>query len=87
MRRIQYNSKREFLKIIGLCIGIVLGVLYGIGGLIVDVLIEFGVIVTEESPGLSLGTLYALLALVIMPVMAYLVFSFLGFLLERCKKK
>jgi hypothetical protein len=49
-------------------VGLVLGILYSFGGLIIDALVSLGWIVSQETPGLSYGTVLAFGALVGMPV-------------------
>ncbi|NND50896.1 MAG: hypothetical protein HKN54_00735 [Flavobacteriaceae bacterium] len=58
-------------------IGLIAGILYAFGGLIIDALVSFGWITTNETPGLSYGTILAFGALVGMP----LIFAIVGFLL------
>lgn len=58
-------------------IGLIAGILYAFGGLIIDAMVSFGWITTNETPGLSYGTILAFGALVGMP----LIFAIVGFLL------
>lgn len=45
-----------------------MGVIYSIGGLIVDILVTLDMITTSETVGLSVGTFYAFGALIGMPI-------------------
>lgn len=58
-------------------VGLVLGVLYSFGGALIDLFVTLGLITTQETPGLSYGTVLAFLALPLMPL--YLaVFGFIS---------
>lgn len=59
-------------------VGMVCGIIYSIGGLIIDALVTIGLLSSESlsSPGLSYGTILAFGALVGMPV----IFASIGFL-------
>jgi hypothetical protein len=48
-------------------VGLLLGILYSVGGLIIDALVTLGWIFTTQTPGLSYGTLLAFGALIGMP--------------------
>lgn len=48
-------------------LGLVLGVVYSFGGLLIDAGVSFGVIASTDTPGLSVGTLLAFGALLGMP--------------------
>ena len=66
---------------IGLLIGIIAGILYSFGGLIIDFLVSLNVITSLDTPGLSSGTLLAFGALIGMPILFALfglVFGILG---------
>lgn len=54
-------------------IGVVCGIVYSIGGLIIDVLVSADVLSAEkmETPGISIGTLLAMGALIAMPVIFF----------------
>jgi len=58
-------------------LGLIAGVLYSFGGLIIDVLVTIGWITTSETPGLSFGTVLAFGALLGMPI----IFAMVGFIL------
>lgn len=56
-------------------LGVIMGVLYAFGGLLIDTLVTLDVITSSETPGLSYGTLLAFGALVMMPI----IFAICGF--------
>ena len=60
-------------------IGLALGIYYSIGGLIIDILVSTEILstITMKTPGLSWGTLFALAALIVMPI----IFASVGFIL------
>lgn len=64
----------KLLAIYGAGIGLFLGVLYSVGGFLIDALVSLGWISSLETPGLSAGTALAFLALIGMP----LIFAMLG---------
>jgi hypothetical protein len=49
-------------------IGLIAGILYSFGGLLIDTLVTLGWVVTSETPGLSYGTFLAFGALIGMPL-------------------
>jgi len=53
--------------VIGGVIGLIAGILYSFGGLIIDASVSFGWIASSETPGLSYGTVLAFGALIGMP--------------------
>ena len=57
-------------------VGLIAGVLYSFGGLIIDALVSIGWITSTETPGLSFGTILAFGALIGMP----LIFAVFGFI-------
>lgn len=61
----------NFGGFIGLIIGLLCGILYSFGGLLIDVGVSLGWLSAQamETPGLSIGTLYAFGALIGMPVL------------------
>ncbi len=77
IKRIGIFSFSIFQAVLGGLIGMVCGILYSFGGLLIDVLVTLGWVTTNETPGLSYGTALAFGALVGMP----LIFSVAGFLL------
>ena len=58
-------------------IGLIAGILYSFGGLIIDTAVSLNWLQTAETPGLSIGTVLAFGALLGMP----LLFAIFGFLL------
>lgn len=62
--------------------GLVLGILYSFGGLIIDVLVSTNILsATEmETPGLSWGTVLAFGALIAMPLILASIGFILGFI-------
>ena len=56
--------------------GLLAGILYSFGGLLIDSLVTFEIITSNETPGLSPGTALAFLALIGMP----LYFAAFGFI-------
>ena len=73
-------------------VGLLLGILYSFGGLLIDTLVSIGSInsVTAGTPGLSYGTLLAFGALIGMPVIGALLGFVLGVvegILYRTAKK
>lgn len=65
-----------FYTKLGAIVGLVFGLIYSFGGLMVDSLVSLGWMTSSETPGLSVGTLLAFGALIGMP----LIFGVLGFL-------
>ncbi|MDD9953602.1 MAG: hypothetical protein OXR66_04650 [Candidatus Woesearchaeota archaeon] len=57
-------------------LGLLAGILYSFGGLLIDTLVTLGWITSAETPGLSYGTLLAFQALIGMPIL----FAGFGFL-------
>jgi hypothetical protein len=70
-------SLAKFQTILGALIGLLCGLIYSFGGLLVDTLVTLGWYATDETPGLSYGTVLAFGALVGMP----LIFATAGFVL------
>jgi hypothetical protein len=58
-------------------IGLLLGILYSFGGLIIDASVTLGWITSSETQGLSYGTILAFGALIGMPI----IFTSFGFIL------
>ena len=58
-------------------LGLIAGILYSFGGLVVDMLVSLDWITSSETPGLSVGTLMAFGALIGRPV----IFAAFGFAL------
>lgn len=68
VKRIKVVSFIKFQAFLGLLIGILAGVLYAFGGLIIDTLVSLELITCIETPGLSFGTVLAFGALIGMPI-------------------
>jgi len=59
----------QLLALIFGLIGLLCGLLYSFGGLLIDSLVSLGFITSAETPGLSMGTLMAFGALIGMPLL------------------
>jgi len=79
IKKIGVFSFAKFQAFLGAIIGLICGILYSFGGLIIDVLVSNGLLSSAamETPGLSYGTVLAFGALIVMPV----IFTIAGFLL------
>jgi len=75
--RIRVFSFAKFQTVLGALIGLICGILYSFGGLIIDILVSKGWITTQKTPGLSYGTVLAFGALIGMPIIG----ATIGFLL------
>jgi hypothetical protein len=64
-----------FQSYLGALIGLLAGIIYSFGGLIIDALVTIGWVTTTETPGLSYGTVLAFGALIGMPI----IFAAFGF--------
>lgn len=77
IKKIKVRSFVKFQTVVGAIIGLCCGILYSIDGLIIDSLVSIGWLFSNETPGLSFGTVLAFGALVGRPI----IFAFFGFLL------
>lgn len=77
IKKIGVFSFAKFQAVLAAIIGLVCGILYSFGGLVIDVLVTIGWMTSAETPGLSYGTLLAFGALIGMPI----IFACVGFLL------
>ncbi|MTI20678.1 hypothetical protein E1176_06565 [Fulvivirga sp. RKSG066] len=79
LKKVSVWSFAKFQTVLGALIGLVCGILYAFGGLVIDALVSAGVLSPEamSTPGLSIGTLLAFGALIGMPV----IFGFFGMIL------
>ncbi len=75
MKRLRVLAFAKFQAILTALLGLLAGVLYSFGGLILDSMVTLGWIVSDETPGLSYGTLLAFGALIGMPF----IFAIIGF--------
>ena len=73
MKKIKVLSYSRLQTTIGLLLGLLAGIIYSFGGLIIDALVSLGWITTSETLGLSYGTLLAFGALIGMPLIGGLV--------------
>jgi len=71
----------KFQALLMTLVGLFAGILYSFGGLILDTLVTVGWITSNETPGLSHGTILAFGALIGMPIIFGIV-GFLGGILE-----
>lgn len=76
-KRIKVLSFAIFQSILFAIGGLLAGILYSFGGFIIDVLVSLNWIDSQETPGLSYGTVLAFGALIGMP----LIFATFGFFL------
>jgi len=67
-RKINLLPFLKFQMVMGSILGLMMGIIYAFGGLIIDVLVSVNWITHSETPGLSYGTLLAFGALVGMPI-------------------
>ena len=84
VKKIGVFSFTKLHTILGALIGLILGILYSFGGLLIDTLVTMGWITSQETPGLSYGTVLAFGSLIGMPIifaMFGLVVGLLGALL------
>ena len=77
IKQLKIFSFAKFQAIMATYLGLGFGILYSVGGLIVDILVSLNWVSTAETSGLSYGTVLAFGALVGMPV----VFAIGGFVL------
>jgi hypothetical protein len=77
--KISVLSLAKFQGVLMALIGLICGILYSFGGLIIDALVSAGVVssVAMSTPGLSYGTVLAFGALIGMPI----IFATSGFLM------
>lgn len=81
IKRLDIFSFAKFQAVLASLLGLVAGILYSFGGLIVDALISLGWITSGETSGLSYGTVLAFGALLGMPLIGA-AFGLLAGLLE-----
>lgn len=78
LTRINILGLAKFQTILFALLGVLAGILYSFGGLIIDVLVSLNWITTDETPGLSYGTILAFGALIGMPLISAAVGLVLG---------
>ena len=81
MTKINPFSFARFQAVLGALLGLIAGIFYSFGGLIIDTLVTLGWVTTSETPGLSLGTVLAFGALIGMPII-FATFGFIVGLIE-----
>lgn len=69
LNRIRVFSFAKFQAVLMALVGLLAGTMYSFGGLIIDALVSFGLITSEETPGLSYGTVLAYGAIIVMPLL------------------
>lgn len=79
IKKIKVLSFMKFQAFLGLLFGLLAGVLYSFGGLIIDTLVSLEWISSSETSGLSFGTVLAFGALLGMPVIFMALSAILGF--------
>lgn len=72
--KVAIKSYFDFYTKVGATVGLVLGIVYSFGGLLIDSLVSLGWVTSSETSGLSMGTVLAFGALIGMP----LIFGMLG---------
>ena len=80
LKTINIFALAKFQAILGMLIGLLCGVLYSFGGLIIDILVSLNMLSAEamSTPGLSFGTILAFGALFIMPIIGTIAGFVLG---------
>lgn len=68
VKKINVLSLVKFQAVLASLIGLVAGILYSFGGLIIDTLVSLGWITYHDTPGLGFGTILAFGALIGMPI-------------------
>jgi hypothetical protein len=79
IKKINLLSFARFQGVLGALLGLVAGIVYSFGGLVVDTLVTLGWVVITETPGLSYGTVLAFGALVGMPIIGLVAGLAVGF--------
>ena len=81
MKKINILNLVKFQSLLLAIIGLIAGIIYSIGGLIIDTMVTFNILDFPQTPGLSYGTILAFGALIGMPLLFALV-GFIGGLAE-----
>lgn len=77
MKKLKTIPFLTFHTVLGALLGLLAGILYAFGGLLIDLLVSLGWVSSPETPGLSVGTILAFGALIGMPI----IFAGFGLLL------
>jgi hypothetical protein len=80
IKKLNPLSFAKFQALLGALLGLVAGVIYSFGGLVIDTLVTLGWIATTETPGLSYGTVLAFGALIGMPIIGLIAGLVVGFI-------
>lgn len=72
IKKLKILSFAKFMTLIGALIGMLFGIIYSFGGLMIDIMVSMDWLSTSETPGLSEGTLLAFGALIGMPLIGAL---------------
>ena len=72
MKKLDLTKTIQFQAAMFGLLGLGCGVVYSFGGLVIDTLVTLGWVTTNETPGISEGTLLAFGALIGMPVIGIL---------------
>lgn len=70
MKKLKILPFLRFHTVLGALLGLIAGILYSFGGLIIDLLVNLDWIKSQETPGLSFGTILAFGALIGMPIIS-----------------
>ena len=81
IKRIRLFPFAKFQAVLVAQVGVIAGILYSFGGLIIDLLVSIGWVSSAETPGLSIGTVLAFGALIGMLII-FGAFGFIAGLLE-----
>jgi hypothetical protein len=68
IKKLRVISFVKLHALLGALIGLILGILYSFGGLLIDTFVTLGWITSQDTPGLSYGTVLAFGALIGMPL-------------------
>lgn len=79
INRVKMFSLAKFQAVLFALLGLIAGILYSFGGLVIDTLVSLNLMQTNETPGLSEGTILAFGALIGMPLIFFLFGFALGF--------
>jgi len=80
IKKLNIFSFTRFQAVLGALLGLLAGIIYSFGGLIIDTLVTLGWVVTTETPGLSYGSVLAFGALIGMPLIGLVAGLVAGFI-------